>query len=129
MKKRQLLTMTCVFGLTMLIILFLAVAVFIDSMQKNKAISPEIQTEYVYVYVPETGKEESSETEPTSELIGWTLKEHQGQIGIFQKDGTLIRVIETYVKTLPEADRSMLEEGIYADTEQALRSLIEDYSD
>ena len=87
-----------------------------------------IQTEYVYVYVKEENPS-GSESDFSSEQSGWILKEYNGQIGVFLPDGTMLRLIDTYVKTLPKADQIMLEEGIYAMTEQELRSLIEDYSD
>ncbi len=129
MKRKQFLTMLSLFGLIMIIILCLSVGILAYSIQKNKNALPAPQTEYIYVYVPETESTESDTTSPTSESVGWILKEYHGQIGIFQRDGTLIHVIDTYIKTLPEADRSMLGEGIYADTEQELRALIQDYSD
>lgn len=128
MKKKQFLAMLALFGFMMVIILCLAVGVLIHSIQKNKSSLPVVQTEYVYVYVPEKDRSESDTALPTTESVGWILKEHHGQIGIFQKDGTLIGVIDTYIKTLPKADKRMLGEGIYADTEEELRSLIEDYS-
>ena len=51
-----------------------------------------------------------------------------GRIGIFSSDGTLIEMIDVYVKTLPIADRSLLEEGFEVVGKQRLYSIIEDYS-
>ncbi len=129
MNKKQFLITICLFGSVLMIISCLAVGVLIYAMQKNRSTLPDIQTEYIYVYVPKEENDEPPSLKPDAESTGWTLKEHQGRIGIFDTTGTLIQVIDTYVKTLPKADQSMLGEGIYADTEQELRSLIEDYSD
>ena len=49
--------------------------------------------------------------------------------GIFKKDGTLLYVLDTYIKTLPEADRVLLGEGIPIETKSQLYSLIEDYTE
>ena len=129
MRKKQFLAMLALFGFVMVSIFSLAVGILVHSIQKNKSSLPAPEPEYIYVYVPETGSDESDTALPDTGSVGWILKEHHGQIGIFQKDGTLIQVLDTYIKTLPKADRGMLGEGIYADTEEELRDLIEDYSD
>ena len=58
----------------------------------------------------------------------WIVKEYMGQIGIFRADGTLEQLIDTYVKTLPKADRDLLGEGFEVQSKDALYSVIEDYS-
>jgi hypothetical protein len=49
-------------------------------------------------------------------------------IGIFRPDGTLVETVETYIKTLPEADKRLLKEGFEIHGRRALNSIIEDYS-
>ena len=94
--------------------------------------TPEVQTvtntEEVYVYLP-PAEQESEPTSPDSEEApGYLVKEYRGQIGIFSSDGTLLEILDTYIKTLPEADRTLLGEGIWVESRKALNSLIEDYS-
>ena len=67
-----------------------------------------------------------SETAPSQEE--YTVKSHEGKIGIFYKEDTLIRIIDVYVKTLPKADQTLLEKGLLVTNEAELRSIIEDYT-
>ena len=87
---------------------------------------PEIKTEikYVYVTVP---SEDDKPVDTTPQAI-YTVKEHSGIIGIFDQEGALVRVIEVYTKTLPEADRRLLGEGFEIVGDDQLNSIIEDYS-
>ncbi len=82
------------------------------------------ETEYVYVKI----EQETQETEFDTEEQIYTVREHMDKIGIFTADGTLYTVIDVYVKTLPEADRRLLEEGIEIVGKKQLGQLIEDYS-
>ena len=88
-----------------------------------------VSTEKIYVWgapqniIPQT--EPNSETE--EERI-WLIREYEGRIGIFDEDGTLLDMIDIYVKTLPETDKRLLKDGIRITSEQALRAIIEDYS-
>ena len=43
-------------------------------------------------------------------------------------ENTLLRIIEVYTKTLPEADRRLLGEGFEIVGDDQLNSIIEDYS-
>ena len=43
-------------------------------------------------------------------------------------NGTLIRVIDVYIKTLPKADRTLLEKGFVVLGETELYAIIEDYT-
>ena len=83
-------------------------------------------TEYVYVY---SGGEDTREV-----VIGsrddevYIIRQHMEMIGIFKEDGSLVEVIEVYVKTLPEADRRLLGEGFEVIGDSKLNSVIEDYT-
>ena len=79
----------------------------------------------VYIYVTE--KAPSLPTEGSAPL-GWTLRDYEGRIGVFDGGGRLCYLSEIYVKTLPKADRILLREGITVTSKQALDALIEDYS-
>ena len=70
---------------------------------------------------------EESNDEPEEERV-WLIREYEERIGIFDENGALLDVIDVYVKTLPIADRSLLEEGFEVVGKQRLYSIIEDYS-
>jgi hypothetical protein len=58
----------------------------------------------------------------------FVLREYEGVIGVFDSSGVLVDIINVQVISLPEADRRMLESGIYAFSRGELLSLIEDYT-
>lgn len=79
--------------------------------------------EYVYVHPQETS------TDITTEEEVYTVKEYNGQIGIFSSDGSLVQTLDTNVKTLPEADKRLLQEGFEIIGRSQLNSIIEDYTE
>ena len=81
---------------------------------------------YVGSLPPETESIITSETADKEKR--YVVKSHKGKIGIFSSDGDLIQIIDVYIKTLPIADREMLEEGIDIDNVDELRDIIEDYT-
>ncbi|MGI6167138.1 MAG: hypothetical protein ACOYIA_03260 [Eubacteriales bacterium] len=66
--------------------------------------------------------------EETGEQV-FVLREYEGVIGVFDSSGVLVDIINVKVMSLPEADRKMLESGIYAFSRGELLSLIEDYTE
>ena len=87
-------------------------------------------TIYIPIYVgtssfeSSTGKiEDSSDNE-----MRFIVREYKGKIGIFLDNGELYQIIDVYVKTLPKADRDLLEEGIEIKSTDELRDIIEDYT-
>jgi hypothetical protein len=85
------------------------------------------QKEYIYVDAQKESFTTSSCIEDEDIRI-WIVKEYFDQIGVFSEEGELVRMIEIYVKTLPEADRILLREGIKLTSDKALEALIEDYT-
>ena len=85
----------------------------------------EKETEYVYIYVK---SDTESETNTNSNTV-WIVKEYNERIGIYDSNGILLDVIETYVKTLPTTEQQLLKEGIEVSSEKELYSVIEDYTD
>ncbi len=61
-------------------------------------------------------------TEPSG---GYTVKAHEGIIGVFDAEGCLIESVNVSVITLPEADRRALEEGIAAATMADVRVILD----
>ncbi len=96
---------------------------------------PEVKYEVVtltkYVYIEkEDGEDDSVSTgkDDTAEK-SYLIKEYSGQIGVFSlPDGELEYVIERYIKTLPEADKKLLEEGFVVIGMSGIYSVIEDYT-
>ena len=93
--------------------------------QTDTAEVSDTLSEYVYVAPDKPSTEGSVET---AEAV-YTVKSHMGKIGIFSTDGRLVRVLEVYVKTLPEADIRLLEEGFEVVGQAELNSIIEDYTE
>lgn len=60
--------------------------------------------------------------EPTT---GYTIKAYEGIIGVFDNDGALTETINVAVMTLPEADREALSVGIFAQTWEDVRDILD----
>ena len=56
------------------------------------------------------------------------VREHEGVIGVFGVDGELEYTVEVYIKTLPEKDRQLLKNGIYAASREELLEILGDYN-
>ena len=82
--------------------------------------------EYVYVSPVD---DSLSESITDTDTPVYTVKSYMGKIGIFTDDGKLWQVLEVYVKTLPEADIRLLEEGFEVVGQSQLNSIIEDYTE
>ena len=69
------------------------------------------------------------DTAPDSEIRNaeYILSEYQGVIGVFDHGGTLLKTVNVFVMTLPDAERTRLEVGIPAYSYAELCSLIEQY--
>lgn len=129
MKQKNVYALTSLYAVTMLLILLCSVLYLLHVLKKITTSSSPSTPEYIYV--DQTPSPPPSDELPSEddEKIGWIIKEYEGKIGIFQKDGTLFQVIDTYVKTLPKADQRLLGEGFEIQTQSELNSIIEDYSD
>ncbi len=123
MSKKQLLTLIWIYVLSVLLILVCSVS-FVLSVRKKKIPEAPSETEYIYVYWDKT-----EETDPLTPTEGWIVKEYAERVAIFTADGTLLRMLDTYTKTLPEADRRLLREGIPIRTESELYAIMEDYTE
>lgn len=60
--------------------------------------------------------------------ICYLVREHEGIIGVFTAEGEPLYTVEVYVKTLPEADRRLLADGIFAQNKAELLEIIGDYN-
>ena len=114
----------CALSCASLIFLIYNVKNYIDT--KASIVKKEI--EYVYVTLPTTDTKDDDVDVDAKVTQSYLIKEYMGKVGIFEKDGSLVRVIEVYTKTLPEADRRLLGEGFEIVGDDQLNSIIEDYS-
>lgn len=127
MKIKRIFFIVAIYSLVMLLILLCGMGYLLRMLKASTATAHAEQIEYVYVRDESESVDVFHESESRAE--GWIVKEHAGQIGIFRRDGTLLQVLDTYVKTLPKADRDLLGEGILVQTQKELNAIIEDYSD
>ena len=121
--------------MTVYAVLSLAILITTINNFRQKNISHDMQSpvicsepsiEYIYV-APDTRNQASSITEEIVEET-YTVREHNGKIGIFYSNGTLKEILEIYVKSLPEADRHLLREGFEVIGAKQLNGIIEDYT-
>ena len=127
--KIKYLRIFCIYAVIMFLLVVLGMAVV---GRRTETYTPNqdppqssTQTEYIYVTLGES-EQPDKETDPPTVTV-YTVREHMGKIGVFSDDGTLIRVIDVYVKTLPESDRRMLKEGFEVIGKTQLNKIVEDY--
>ena len=121
-----------VYAVAMLGLLLTALLLRIPSKESTpqKIIQTVVEKEYVYLTQEDTDTQynEDTDTSPSQDET-YTVREYFGRIGIFKSDGALMRVLEVYVKTLPEADKRLLGEGFEIVGKKQLNSIIEDYTE
>lgn len=66
--------------------------------------------------------------EEQREIFSWVIRSYEDRIGVFDLNGELEFVADVYIMTLPEADRKLLEQGIYVHGEHQLTAIMEDYT-
>ena len=121
-----------VYAVAMLGLLLTALLLRIPSKESTpqKIIQTVVEKEYVYLTKEDADTQYNEGTDTsTSQDETYTVKEYFGRIGIFKSDGALMRVLEVYVKTLPEADKRLLGEGFEIVGKKQLNSIIEDYTE
>ena len=109
-------------GCLLAVSLILLTAASIMNIKSTKGMRAE--TAYIFI-----SDEKYSESVSEDRNRGWWIRSYDGRIGIFDESGSLLYVLETYIKTLPKADRDLLGEGIYANDSKELNKLLEAYSD
>lgn len=127
MKSKRTMGFFALYSVVMLGILIGTVGYLLGLLYRS--VSAPRETEIEVVYVPVEQKQTEAPVQDSETEVGWTVREYHGRIGIFRRDGTLIQVLDTDVKTLPKADQALLGEGIMIDSRSALNAVVEDYSD
>lgn len=59
---------------------------------------------------------------------GYTVGVYDGKVAVFDEKGEVTHVYDVLISTLPEYDQAQLSVGVRVDSEEKLRSLIEDYT-
>lgn len=104
-----------IFIFSTILIALLAIFCFLITNKIEKSINSALKTE---IPVFEEALEEPKNT--------YILKEYNGKIGVFENE-SLIYTLNTYVFTLPENDKKLLNEGISVSTQEELYLLLEYY--
>ena len=128
MNKKAFPILMVLYTLFLFFLLLTSVTVLMSALRREREQREFQETaEPIYVYLDRvTEQTEAQETLPVSR--GYWVREYGDKIGIFYPDGSLYRILDTYVKTLPKSDQGQLKEGIYLENERQLYQLIEDYS-
>lgn len=96
----------------------------------SDADSDESLTEAVTVPTHQAPETQSPTLEiPETEALAaaYLLTEHNGMIGVFDASGELLKTVNVFVMTLPEAEREALEVGIPAYSYEEMCKLAERY--
>jgi len=104
------------FLLALTIIMSVSICYFLLNNKIIEATSHNIDTD-----TPAINTNDISQT-----AIEYELKEYNGKIGVY-KNGALVYTLNTYVFTLPEADKQLLKDGIKASSYEELKKIIEEY--
>ena len=78
-------------------------------------------------YLPVYPEKEPSESVEEAATV-YHIQSYQGMLGVFSESGALLRIIDINIKSLPKADRDLLEKGFSVEGESALLSIFEDYT-
>lgn len=70
----------------------------------------------------------NTSAKPQTPEILYQLKEHNGKIAVISTDGNVMEILDVYVFTLPDTDKSQLSSGIPLYSETELLSIIQDYT-
>lgn len=126
-KEGQLIALIGTYSAILLIVSILGISI-LSKRQNEPSIKTVVETvlstEEVYIFVQMPPKDA---TEDSGEVL-FIVREYEEKIGIFDRNGKLLRIIDIYTKTLPKTDRALLREGIELRSQAELDSLIEDYS-
>lgn len=137
--ERKSIIILCIYVFIMLIVCGIATSALKRGFSNENITSENIETKASLVteivYIPifsEANSDSTTETEHKTEtetqIQEYFIKSYEGKIGVFTEDTTLVRVIDVYIKTLPKADRRLLEKGFSVIGEAELRAVIQDYT-
>ena len=76
---------------------------------------------------PETAEPDGDTVDTAAPVALYLLTVHEGRIGVLDASGELLRTVNVFVMTLPEAEQEALAVGIPAYSEEEMLSLLEQY--
>ncbi len=110
--------------ISLMVIIFVIVSALNRGDSADKTVNSESKTNVVRNQEPEAN-------ENTQKLPGhdsYSVKEYKGCIAVFKRGSEKpLRTTEVSVKTLPEADQKILKNGIFAENNEQLNEILEDY--
>ena len=126
MKHKSMKRLFCVYAIIMLLLLLVSVLVLLHALKEKEPL-PNLETEVIFVYLSDS-EAPTAQLQTDSESNTWILREYQGKIAVFDENGELVKVLDSYVKSLPAADQALLREGLAVHSREALWELIQDYT-
>ena len=129
-------TFTILCAILLLICLVLTVTTLIimrQTLDKSLAFQSAVLAMHTIPPTLETPKDTTHDDPPPADVEAdvlynrFTLKEHNGQIGVYSEEGYLIRTFQISVSTLPREAREALKKGVTFHSWRELLQLIEDY--
>lgn len=120
MKKQEILL------ISLMVIIFVIVLAPNRGDLSDKTVNSESKTNVVHNNIQEPEANENTQKLPGYD--SYSVKEYKGCIAVFKKGSEKpLRTTEISVKTLPEADQKILKNGIVAENNEQLNSILEDY--
>lgn len=110
--------------ISLMVIIFVIVSAPNRGDSADKTVNSESKINAVH-------NQETERAANTRELPGhdsYSVKEYKGCIAVFKRGSEKpLRTTEISVKTLPEADQKILKNGIFAENNEQLNEILEDY--
>jgi len=83
----------------------------------------------VFIIKSYSPKKEFIKETTTYPVAGYLLGEYEGKLATYSTNSDIpIEVFDVFVSSLPLEDKEEIEEGIYANSEEELQSLVEDFT-
>ena len=70
----------------------------------------------------------SADANKNPSLLSFVLKESNGKIAVYASDGTLLKLLDVSVSSLPKAERDALAKGITVSSWKELIAILQDYN-
>ena len=128
MKKGNIYFLGAIYGIVMVALMVCAVLPPMLAL-RTVVLNGTVDTpHYIFIESP-SDIQQDTETDEIDSAAQWLVRAYEGRIGLFDMEGRLVDVIDTYVKALPEADRRLLGEGFIIQSKLEWLAIVEDYSD
>ena len=127
MKKKNYVVWGAIYGIVMVCLLIASVLPPMLAL-RTVVLNYTLPTQqYIYVESP-TDADHNQKADVEEISVEWFVRAYEGRIGLFDTEGRLVDLIDTYVKALPEADQRLLGEGFAIQSKLEWMAIVEDYS-